>query len=43
MMKIKPKIKMVFFQRSVVMPFGGMGKYGKISLTFCGPEQTLTG
>ena len=42
MMKIKPKIKMVFFKRSV-MPFGGMGKYGKISLTICGTEQTLTG
>ena len=43
MMKIKPKINMVFFKRSVVTPFGGMGKYGKISLTFCGTEQTLAG
>lgn len=39
MMNIKPKIKMAFFQWSVVTPFGRIGKYGKISLTFCGPEH----
>ena len=39
----KAKNKNGIFQAVVVTPFGGMGKYGKISLTFCGTEQTLTG
>lgn len=39
----KAKDKNGIFSGLFFPPFGGMGKYGKIFLTFCGTEQTLTG